>query len=570
MTKRRNTFNTTSFLIALGIIILVNIISSFLHGYVDLTEDKRFTLTEPTKKLVRGLDDVIYIRVLLDGDFPAGFKRLQAATDQILNDLRKLNNNIQFEFDDPNSGTGEERKARQEQLIKMGIYPTALKYFDGKELVQKNIFPYAVISFADRRIAVNLLEEQLPGMDEQIVLNNSVSLLEYKFSHALQNLMLQEKKNIAFTTGNEEIEPQKLLRLERELRRFYNTGRLNLDSLIVIDQALNLLIVPGPKAKMDPKNQFKIDQYIMNGGKVLWMVETSDASLDSIAKYQTYTPMTYDLGYDELLFKYGVRVQPNLLMDMECSTIPQIVGMAGDQPQTMMFGWYYHPLITPKSNHPIVKNIGQVNMFFPSTIDVLQTKSNITQTVLLESSPYAKFQFNPGLTFNILRDKPDPSSFNKGPLVLAVLLEGEFESAFINRIPSDFKVALDQLNMEFRERSVPTAQIVISNVDFVKNLVDPQTGETINIGFNKWERRFFKGNQDFILNAIEYLLDESGVLVARSKEVKLRLLDAVKTQEEKKFWQSLNIIAPLIFLFAVGLVYHFRRKRKFGIKSVSQ
>ena len=561
-------FNIAALAILALILILLNIVGSYLHGFLDLTEDKRFTLTKVTKDLIKETDDIIYISVLLEGDFPAGFKRLRAATEQILREFKSINSNIQYEFEDPTDGDAETIKGRRDQLAKIGVVPTALKYFDGKDFVQKAIYPHAIVSKGGNTEVVYLLEEQLPGMDEQLVLNNSVSLLEYKFSNAIQRLGLTRKLNIAFTTGHAELESKQTVKLERELRRFYNTGRLHLDSLVYIDEKLDLLIVAGAKANMSMKSQFKIDQYIMNGGKVIWLVETLDASLDSIAKYQIYVPRDYDLGFDQLLFKYGVRIQPNLLLDLECTAIPQIVGMSGDKPQTMMFPWYYHPVITPDGDHPIVKNLSPVNMYFPSTIDTVASQGNVQKTVLLRSSKYSRIQFNPvRLNFEILKNPPDPSKFNKSYQSVAVLLEGEFESAFKNRVSEDFRQTLRDIKMEYRELSVPTKQLVVSDADFVKNLINPRTEEYEEIGFNKWELRYFKGNKDFMLNAIEYMLDNRGVLESRTREVKLRLLDNVKINNERKHWQTLNIVLPISILFVFGLLFNWNRRRKYGARS---
>jgi gliding-associated putative ABC transporter substrate-binding component GldG len=303
----------------------------------------------------------------------------------------------------------------------------------------------------------------------------------------------------------------------------------------------------------------------MNGGKVIWLIEKLDADLDSIAKHKFYVPRDIESNLDDLLFKYGVRVQPNLIMDLESTRIPQIVGMQGDKPQTQLFSWPYHPALAPDSKHPIVKNLDRINMFFPSSIDTLKTGGNIKKTVLLKSSPYSRLQFNPvRLNFEILRAPFEPSKFNDGNQPVAVLLEGEFESAYKNRVSQESKDVLKSINQEFKALSIPTKQIVISDVDFTKSLVNNRTQKSEEIGFNKWEVRYFKGNKDFINNAVEYMLDDQGVLQARSKEVKLRLLDKVRTNKEKSKWQAINIGIPLLFLFAFGLIFNWLRRRKYA------
>ncbi len=553
-----------NFFMVAGIAILANFVSSYFSTYIDLTQDKRYTLTPATEEAVEKIDEIIYIKVLLDGEFPAGFKRLQASTREMLNQLKAINPRIQFEFDNPVQGTQDEIIKTRDALAKDGVVPTSLKYYDGTQLVQKAIYPYALINIGTKRAIVNLLEEQQPGSDEEVILNNSISLLEYKFAHTFQKMLMREKQNIAFTDGSGELDSRFTYRLEKELRRFYDTGRIVLDSVVQIDSSVHLLIVAAPKQQISLPNQFKIDQYIMRGGKVIWLVEKLSASLDSIAKYQFYVPKDIITGVDDMLFKYGAKVQPNLIIDLECSAIPQIVGMAGDKPQTMMFPWYYHLSLQTKNDHVIVRNIDRVNMFFPSSIDTVATATPIKKTVLLSSSPYSRTQFNPvRLNFEILKSEPDPAKFNDGNKAVAVLLEGRFESFFKNRVSASFQQTLNQLNTRFVEESVPTAQVVFSDVDFMQNLLNTRTNETEEIGFNKWEIKYYKGNKDLILNTIEYLLDEDGVLSARSKELKLRLLDKVKAKKEKTKWQLINIVLPLLFLALSGLIYTYWRRKKY-------
>jgi gliding-associated putative ABC transporter substrate-binding component GldG len=332
-----------------------------------------------------------------------------------------------------------------------------------------------------------------------------------------------------------------------------------------LDSTIDLLIVASPKTAFTIQNQFKIDQYIMDGGKVIWMLDKFPVSLDSINKYKFYIPTEIENGLDDMLFKYGVRILPDLILDLESSQIPQVVGMAGDKPQTKLFPWPYHLAVASESEHPIVKNLDRVNLFFPSTIDTLKTEGNIKKTVLLKSSRYSRSQFSPvRLSFEMLKVAPDPAKFNDGKRPVAVLLEGEFESFFKNRLTPEFENTLKTIGVEFKSTSKATKQLVISDADFAKNLINTTSGETEDIGYNKWERRFYKGNKDFALNAVEFMLDENNILEARSKEIKLRLLDAVKTKQEKTKWQFINVVLPVLILALFGIVFQFVRKRKYA------
>jgi gliding-associated putative ABC transporter substrate-binding component GldG len=551
-------------LIMLAIVLIINVIAGFLYLTFDLTEDKRYTLSPSTKQLVRTPDDNMVIRILLDGEFPAGFKRLQTAVRDKMLEFRRLNPNIVFEFEDPSSGTPEQITQRRDQLAEDKIFPIVLSYSDGTQVVQKPVYPFAIIYYNKKKFIVNLLEEQLPGDDEDEILNKSVALLEYKFANAFQRILANKPKNVLYLTGHGEWDEASSFRLESEIRKFHRFQRVNPDTLMKLDSTIDLIIVAGPKSPIPLKDQFKLDQYIMQGGKIIWLLDKLDVSMDSISKYKFYIPPDIDYGVDDMLFKYGVRIRPDLVLDLECSTIPQVVGMAGDKPQTRMFSWMYHPVVQSYSDHPIVRNIDRVNMFFPSGIDTLKTDGEVKKTVLLASSRYSRAQLSPvRLSFEILKVQPDPAKFNQGNIPLAVLLEGNFESYFKNRLTPEFQEVLNQLNLPFLESGRPAKQLVVSDAEFMQNLVKFSTGKVEEIGYNAWERKYYKGNKDFILNAVEYMLDEHGVLESRSKEIKLRLLDAVRTKSERTFWQILNIGLPLVFLLLFGVIYRFIRKRKY-------
>lgn len=547
-------------IILLGIVILINVIASFFYGTIDLTEDKRYTLTEATKSSLESLEDIIYVRVLMDGDFVAGFKRLQTSTEEMLQDFQSVSPYIEYDFIDPLIGNNEEKNKTIEQLAEQGLTPTNLRVPDGDKVTEKLIYPYAIFNYHKTSFVVNLLEPDVPGTNKDIILNNSVSLLEYKFANAIQKLLLGIKKDIIFTDGHGELNPQQTSDLESSLRPFYNTGRIDLDTVSGITQDLDLLVVAKPKTAFSDKDKFKIDQYVMNGGKVLWMLDKLNTSLDSISLSGNYIPLDLPLELDELLFKYGARIESNMVLDLECSRIPMFI----DANQQEMFPWYYHPLIAPTSQHPIVKNLDRINLKFPSTIDTLKTKTNVKKTVLLSSSPYTRVQRVPArLNFEILRYEPEVDLFNKGPQPVALLLEGTFPSLYENRLESSMQEMLQKIGAPFKEKSVDTRMIVVSDGDFAKSLYNTNSQEVSEIGFNKWERRVYKGNKDFIINAIEYLIDNNGILNARSKEVKLRMLDKYRAKAERTKWQIVNIILPLVFLLLFGLVFNALRKRKY-------
>ncbi len=338
-----------------------------------------------------------------------------------------------------------------------------------------------------------------------------------------------------------------------------------MDTIVQIKNVIDLLIVARPRLAFDEKTKFKIDQYIMNGGKVLWLIDRLAVSLDSLRRPgNAYVPYDYNLNLEDQLFKYGARIQPNLVLDMECSKIPLQTGMVGKTPQYDDFPWFYYPLITPKSNHPVVKSLDRVNLYFPSSIDTIQTKTKVHKEILLSSSKYSRLQPNTSrLNFEILRYDAEPERFNKPFQPVAVLLEGTFPSLYENRVSSEMEQGLTSLGLKYVPVSKETRQIVVSDGDIARNAYNPTTGEMRPLGFNVYERRIF-ANKNFLVNSIEYLIEGRGIIEARAREVKLRLLDNIKVKEEKTYWQVVNTLVPILLLAAFGLLYIWYRKRRFA------
>jgi len=554
-----------------GILLFINVLANAriggqaMYTYLDMTEEKRFTLTDPTVRLLEGLDEVVYVRVLLEGEFPAGFKRLQSATRDLLDDFRSVSGYVEYAFEDPGQGTVEQINERRQQLSKDGINPVNLRVKDTEGTAEKLIYPYAIVYYKNRNIIVRLLENEVPGVPPEVTLNNSVGLLEYKISNAIQKLQLSRKPNILFTAGHGELEPMQTADLHKTLRDYYEIGRINLDSVVAVGSEASVLVIAKPTRAFSEKDKFKLDQYVMNGGKVLWILDQVRVDLDSLQGRQQYYPNEYDLGLDDLLFNYGTRIQPNLVLDMQCSRIPLATGMVGNAPQFDYFKYPYHLVVTPKSDHPIVKSLGAVNLLYPSSIDTsVVIKTGVTKTPLLESSKNTRMQYIPvEMDFEFLRYDLDPNKFDEDPQVLSLLMEGTFPSLYKNRVTESMLSGLQEMGLEYKEISEPTKMIVVSDGDVARNRVRKDGTSFSPLGYNEFERYLF-ANKDFMVNAIEYLLDEQGVIEARGKEVKLRLLDTVEAQENAGFWQLVNIGLPLGFLAVFGLAYNWLRRRRYA------
>lgn len=545
----------------IGIAIFLNILGNAFFTHIDLTEEGRFTLAKPTQAMLEDLEDVVYVEVLLEGDFPAGFKRLQRSVREMLNDFRsESGGSIDYQFIDPMQGTADNVKQRQAKLAEDGIVPTNLRVKDTDGTSEKLIYPYARVMYKGRTAVVDFLDEQAPGNPEQ-QLNYSISQLEYKMANALYKLKLGVRETVAFSTGHGEIDEFERVEMVKSLRPYYDVGTFHMDSSTVIPQRVKVLIVAKPKLPFSDRDKFMIDQYVMNGGKVIWLIDRLNVELDSLRNNNSYVARDYDLDLDGMLFKYGVRVNPDLVLDLQCSRIPMVIDHTG---KTELFQWFYNPIVIPRTDHPMVKSLDGINLMYPSSIDTIKTKTPVKKTVLLSSSEYSRIQPNiTRLNFEILRYDPDPARFNKKEIPVAVLLEGEFPSYFENRVTEGMNNMLAQIDQEYRNSSVPTRMMVVSDGDVARPFYNPITGKFLKLGDNPYERYTF-ANKDFLLNAVEYLKDEGGIIEARSKEVKLRLMDTTRAESEKTMWQLINIVLPLLFLGVFGFVYNYLRKRKYA------
>lgn len=552
----------------LGVLLLLNFVAQRLYFRLDLTKEGKFSLTPASKQVLADLDDVVFIKVYLEGDFPVGFKRLRNATQDMLDELRSYaGNNLQYQFIDPMADESDEvKKQVAEELIKKGLIPRRLiESKDGYS--EKIFFPGAIATFRGREYPIILLQEQMNQAPETVI-NNSVAQLEYQLINAIQKLQRTKRPQIAFLDGHGELEEPYVTDIASALRPYYELHRVNLSQTLAISPAkYDALIVAKPTKTFEESNKFKLDQYVMNGGKIFWFIDPLIADIDSLNAYHgAFVTADYGLNLDDMLFKYGVRINPNLIQDLQCNPIPVVTGTdkAGNATQQNLLPWVYYPIFTQHNHeHPITKNLGGVAGFFTSSIDTIKTE-NPQKTILLTSSPYTKLPFNPvQVRLDIVKEKNNPALFNKGEQPVAVALEGKFSSVFKNRLAGETMQMIDTIEgLSYREESVPTKMIVCADGDFIRNEYDPLTSQTKPLGYYKFTKETF-ANKDFILNGIEWLIDRAGVIAARAKEVKMRLLDTQRLQKEQTYWQFINIVVPLVLLVVFGLLFNFWRRRKF-------
>lgn len=547
-------------LLGLAIVVLINFIASFAFERFDLTSENRYSLTDATKQMLQNLDDVVFVRVYLEGNLPAGFKRLRDETKEMLDEFRAYSkNNVEYQFINPSESP--DKKTRNEvyqRLYEQGLMPTDLEVKTEDGSSNKIIWPGAIFSFKGKESTMQLLKSQM-GSHPEVMLNNSIQQLEYEISSSIQKLSGEVGGKIAFIEGHSELNEIEVADITKSLKETYVVERVKIDGLLNVLDGYKAIVIAKPDSAFDEKDKFIIDQFIMKGGKALWLLDAVHAEMDSLQRKNLTMGIANPVNLDDMLFKYGVRVNPNLIMDLRSLPIPIVTGMIGNQPKQEFFPWYFFPLIMSEESHPIVKNLEAIKTQFVSSIDTVGGKG-IRKTILLKSSNYTKLVNAPTrISFNILRKPPDEKQYSHPPQVIAVLLEGEFNSVFTNRIPPQIS---DSKGIGFREKSKPTKQIVISDGDIIRNNVNRTTNQYYPLEYDRYTDKFY-GNKDFLLNCINYLCDDSGLIAARAKEFKLRMLDLQKVKKERPRWQMLNTVAPILLILLFGLVQYYLRKRKF-------
>ncbi len=561
------------------ILILINIIAQYVFTRFDLTAEKRYTLSPATKKLLKEVDDIVYFKVYLDGEFPAGFKRLRNATREMLDEFRAYSDYIEYEFEDPNAlEDPNDRQNLYRELVEKGLQPTDLQVNDKDGMRQQIIFPGLIVTHRGREIPVELLANQIATPHEQL-LNNSVQNLEYELASAVRRLTDTYKLKIGFVSGHREMEDAGLADIAMSLSEYYNVERVSIDGKItsltehkLVDSTsgkyriLNkykALIIARPDSTFSEKDKFILDQYVMRGGSLLWLIDPVIAEMDSLKTSPQLYAVPRDLNLEDMLFKYGVRINNDLVMDINHLPIMLVTGYMGNQPQMGFMPWPYFPLLLPSGDHPIIKNLNAVKSQFVSSIDTVGAK-DIKKTILLTSSDYSRTANSPVIVdLNSARRNPDERLYTKSRIPVAVLLEGKFESLYKNRIPPE--LANDE-SIGFIDDGADAKMIFISDGDVIRNQLHRKQGYPLPLGYDQDSRQTF-GNKDLIMNAMNYLVEDDGLISVRSRDIKIRLLDKTKILRERLFWQILNTVLPVLLVIVYGIVQAWLRRRKYARKA---
>ena len=567
-----------SSLVFILLIILTNILVSFTDFSLDLTADSKHSISEATVKTLEKLDDIVFIKVYLEGVFPAEFKHLHSEVLHLLSSFKTIaDDNLEFEFINPNEGRNEKEKVDlYKQLVKQGLAPTDIEIKKAGSSINQIIFPGAIIYYKDKEIAVNFLKNSITKNAGENI-NASVENLEFEFISAIYNISKIKTHRIAFLEGNGELSASEVYDITEsvmqdndKLSYHYTIDRFNIKEFEIDSNTLQAdisiqvkkltsykaIIIAKPTITFNMLDKFIIDQYLMNGGKILWLIDGAKASMDSLQQNKSFIATNNDLKISDQLFKYGIRINANLIEDLRSTEIPIVTGYSNNIPQQSYFPWPYYPLLFSENNHPISKGLDAIKCDFASSIDTI--KNNINKTILLHSSKQSRISPTPAkVSLGIIENPPPLTSFNKEKLPIAVLLEGEFESVFKNRIlPKNQK-------LNFVSQSKKTQMIVVSDGDLIRNSVS-NNGDIYPLGYDRFIKYTYLGNKKFIMNSIHFLCDETGLTQLKSKEIKLRLLDKEKIKNNKTFIQLINILLPLLILLIFAFIFTKMKKNKYA------
>jgi gliding-associated putative ABC transporter substrate-binding component GldG len=556
-----NKKNVKSLLIVVAILLVLNVISgSFFHRF-DLTKDKRYTLSPTSLNIVKQVQNPLSIKIYLQGDLPAEFKRLQSETRDLLEEFQAYNKNIIFEFVDPLENE-EESMDNIKDLYQKGLTPINITVDDKGKQSQEMVFPWAIAVYNNKEVNIPLLKNIMGASTTEKVIG-SVQHLEYSIAEAINKITKDKQKKVAVMKGNGELQDIQIAKFLMQVRESYHIGPFTLDSVaknpmgsLEALQKYDLAIIAKPTESFTDAEKQVLDQFIINGGKTLWLVDQVNMEMDSLYN-STGSTLAFpgDLNLNDMFFKYGIRINPDLVKDEQGSPIKLATGEPGSATQFQEFNWKFAPQVYPTSTHPIVKNLGGIKFDFANPIDTL--KNGIKKTVLLQSSKYSKKIGTPvEVNLNIVAEETSPNHYlNTGNIPLSVLLEGSFHSMFENRV-----LPFDQKTFEAKGKA--NKMIVISDGDLIRNQLD-KNFQPVELGYDQRSGNLYD-NKDFLMNCVNYLLDDNGLINIRSKDLDLPLLDKEKVYERYTITQFITIGLPILILLLFGAVFTFIRKRKYG------
>ncbi|SNQ44256.1 gliding motility-associated ABC transporter substrate-binding protein GldG [Cellulophaga lytica] len=547
--------------IAIGIIALVvlNIASNYIYTRIDVTEDSRYTLSSAALQTVQNFTNPVIIDVLLEGQLPGEFVKLQSETKQILEEFKAENSNIKFNFINPLETTGSSENAIAE-MQKLGLTPANVTVEENGKVSQEFVFPWAIVNYNNKTVKVALLKNKLGATTEERV-TNSIQHLEYSFADAFSKLNIKQKKRIAVIKGNGELQDIYLADYLSTIKEYYNIGAFTLDSVasnpektLTQLKEYDLALIAKPTEPFTDKEKYVLDQYIVNGGKSMWLIDNVSMELDSLFNNEGKSlAFPRDLNLKDFFFKYGIRINPALVKDIYATQIVLAQG-DGNNSQYNPVPWPFNPMVFSRNDHPINNNLEALRLQFANSIDILNN-NEYNKHILYYSSPLSTVVGTPNIiSLDLVNKAPNKEEYNNGNKPLAVLVEGKFKSVYNNRVkPFALK--------NNKEVGTNNKMLVIADGDVIKNQISK--GKPLQLGYDKWTNNAY-GNKDFMVNSINYLLDDSGLINIRTKKVAIPFLDKEKIVAQKTKWQLINIALPVVLTLLFGLIFNYYRKHKYG------
>jgi len=564
MKNKKNVFKNNKWNLAIVILglIAINIIASFLYFRIDLTSEKRYSLSPATKNVLKNLDDYVYFQVFLDGNLSPSYKRLQKTIIETLDEFKAYNKRlIKYDLIDPAKGKDEATLRNYlKELEYRGLVPSIDYEMSETGTSENVVWPCAIVTYKGREIPINFIYSNIPGSKEELI-NDAIENTEYKLIDGIYRITLQEKSKVAFIKGHGELDVLEINDLALALQDYYIVSQIPINHQLKALDEYKAIIIAAPDSTFDEMDKFIIDQYIMKGGRVLWLIDGALADMDSLQSKSDILAIPNDINLDDILFNYGARVNKDLVMDYHSAQIPVKTGQVGNQPQFSLFNWYFFPTVANIKGHPIVRNINDIKFEFASSIDTI-AKPGIRKTILLSSGNYSRLLNTPSIiSLNFLRIKADRSFFNRSNIPMAVLLEGSFTSLYKDRIPDT--IAKDP-DIRFTETSKPNRMIIIGDGNVAKNQVVFRQGKYIPypLGYDRYTGIMY-GNREFLLNCVNYLLDEADIISIRNRDINIRLLDKRKVEINLAIIRTINIVVPILLVCLAGVIIYFFRKRSY-------
>ena len=553
----------TQFFVVAFVVVTISVFCTFIRFRLDMTEDHRYTLSDPTHEILSKLKNDVFIQVYLDGEMEIAFKHLRRSVKEMLDEFHVASGKkVDYEFINPSDGKDEKARNNQYQVLEnKGLNRVLVHARDNEgRTSQKIIFPGMIVNYNGIEVPVNFLSNNTSLSPEQNLLN-SVEGLEYQMIQTISTLCSDTIYKVAFIEGHGEIPEIETADLTLSLRKYFtiDIGKIGGKQGILDNYAA--IIIAGPKTPFNEKDKLVIDQYIMNGGKVLWLFEEVKVNEDSLNFGETIA-LFNPLNIEDQLFRYGARINPAIVQDYDCIRLPLTVETSPSQQQIVPMPWVYYPLLYPSSSSPVTRNLNKVLGKFVNYIDTVGLSPDIKKKILLTTSGLSRIVKPPLLiSFKEVDSPPEKTQFNRAFLPVAVLLEGKFQSAFRNRMINDL---VEDKTFLFREESKPTKMIVVADADIIRNGVSRKGSELIPLplGQDRLTQGTF-GNKDFLINCLNYLVDYNGIMELRSRELKLRLLNKPAIRQNRIKIQIINTTVPIFLVIIAGIVFNYFRRKKY-------